>query len=334
MLIGKSEALFHRQDAKDAKFSHNLRVLRAFAVRLQTTFTINTQEGDYPKTKERVMAKIVVVGSFNADLVSYMARMPRPGETVPGRKFVTGPGGKGSNQAVAAARLGAEVTFVGRIGQDVFAPLALDLWQREGINTDYVVQDPGHATGVAPIFVDDAGENSIVVVLGANLAVSRGDVDAAADAIAQADVLLTQLEIDYDTVAYALKFAKERGVKTILNPAPAGHLPAHVVELADYVTPNETELQVLSSQVLTLGPQGARYVRKGETAIVPGFPVEVVDTTGAGDAFNAGLAVALAEGKSLVKAITFANATAALCATQPGAAPSMPGREQVETLVD
>jgi ribokinase len=303
-------------------------------------------------------AKIVVVGSFNADLVSYMARMPEPGETVHGHKFVTGPGGKGSNQAVAAARLGAEVAFVGRIGQDVFAPLALDLWRREGINTDYVVQDPDHATGVAPIFVDDAGENSIVVVLGANLAVSRADVEAAADAIAQADVLLTQLEIDYDTVAYALKFAKERGVKTILNPAPAGHLPAGVVKLADYVTPNETELQTLSGKVLggesgasveraaasllsadeqtiivTLGAGGARYVRKGATAIVPSFQVEVVDTTGAGDAFNAGLAVALAEGKSLVRAITFANATAALCATRPGAASSMPGREQVEALL-
>ncbi len=298
-------------------------------------------------------AKIVIVGSFNTDLTSYMERMPRPGETVHGRKFVTGPGGKGSNQAVAAARLGAEVTFVGRIGQDVFAPLALNIWKQEGINTDYVVQDPEHATGVAPIFVDDTGENSIVVVLGANLAISKADVDAAADVIAEADVLLTQLEINYDAVGYALKVAKEKGVPTILNPAPAGHLPAKVVALADYITPNETELEVLSNQpgvspekaalsllttaeqtiVMTLGSQGAQYVRQNSSAVVASFSVNVVDTTGAGDAFNGGLAVALAEGKSLEEAIAFANATAALCVTKPGTAPSMPQREEVEALL-
>jgi ribokinase len=303
---------------------------------------------------EREMtAKIVIVGSFNTDLTSYMERMPRKGETVHGRTFVVGPGGKGSNQAVAAARLGAEVTFVGRIGQDVFAPLALDIWKQEGVNTDYVVQDPDNSTGVAPIFVDDTGENSIVVVLGANLAVNKGDVDAAAEAIAQADVLLTQLEIDYDTVGYALKFAKDKGVTTILNPAPAGYLPPEVVKLADYMTPNETELEVLSNKpgasvedaaaslltsdeqtvVITLGSQGARYMRKVGSALIPSFKVDVVDTTGAGDAFNAGLAVALAEGKGLGEAINFANATAALCVTKPGTAPSMPFRDEVEALL-
>ncbi len=298
-------------------------------------------------------AKIVIVGSFNTDLTTYMERMPRPGETVHGRKFVTGPGGKGSNQAVAAARLGAEVTFVGRIGQDVFAPLALNIWQQEGINTDYVIQDPEHSTGVAPIFVDDTGENSIVVVLGANLAVSKADVDAAAEAIAQADILLTQLEIDYDAVGHALRVAKEHGVTTILNPAPAGHLPADVVALVDYITPNETELEVLSGMpassveemarsllttdtqtiIMTMGAQGARYLRQDGTALVSSYQVDVVDTTGAGDAFNGGLAVALAEGKRLVAAVAFANATAALCVTKPGTAPSMPQRAEVEALL-
>ncbi len=298
-------------------------------------------------------ARIVVVGSFNADLTSYMERMPRPGETVHGRKFVTGPGGKGSNQAVAAARLGAEVTFVGRIGRDVFAPYALDIWEQEGINTDYVIQDPEHSTGVAPIFVDDTGENSIVVVLGANLAVCRADVDAATRAIAGADILLTQLEVDYDAVGYALKVARQHGVTTILNPAPAGHLPPEVVALADYITPNETELEVLSGMadfsieeaarslltneeqtiVMTLGSQGARYLRRDGTALVPNFNVDVVDTTGAGDAFNGGLAVALAEGKSLQEAMTFANATAALCVTKPGTTLSMPQRAEVEALL-
>lgn len=283
-----------------------------------------------------------------------MERMPRPGETVHGRKFVVGPGGKGSNQAVAAARLGAEVAFVGRVGEDVFAPVALNLWEQEGINTDFVTQDPDHATGVAPIFVDDTGENSICVVLGANLAISKEDVDAARDIIKQADFVLTQLEIDYETVGYSLAVSKELGVKTILNPAPAGHIPPEYMKLADYITPNETELEVLTGKpsgaidesarslimsdnqaiIVTLGSQGALCVRKNQVTRIPGYEVDVVDTTGAGDAFNGGLAVALAEGKSLVNAIGFANASAALCVTKPGTAPSMPAREEVKAFID
>ncbi len=298
-------------------------------------------------------AKIVIVGSFNTDLTTYMERMPRPGETVNGRKFVTGPGGKGSNQAVAAARLGADVTFVGRVGQDVFAEIALSTWKKEGIHSDFVVQDPDHATGVAPIFVDDSGENMIVVALGANLAITRADVDAAADVIARADILMTQLEINYDLVDYALRTARIKGVRTILNPAPAGKVPAETLALADFMTPNETELEVLSGRpgvppeeaarsilttdaqtvVVTLGAQGAQYVRKDGARRIPGYKVDVVDTTGAGDAFNGGLAVALAEGRSLEDAIRFANATAALCVTKPGTAPSMPQRAEVERLL-
>src|SRR3954468_18252742 len=150
-------------------------------------------------------AKIVVVGSFNMDLTAYMERMPRPGETVGGHHFKTGPGGKGSNQAVAAARLGAEVTFIGRVGEDVFAQAALNFWKQEGINTEFVVRDPHNATGVAPIWVDDKGENSIVVVFGANLAITKADIDRAADVIAAADVVIVQLEINYDMVAYAMQ---------------------------------------------------------------------------------------------------------------------------------
>ena len=149
-------------------------------------------------------AKIVVVGSFNADLTSYMQRMPRPGETVHGERFVTGAGGKGSNQAVAAARLGAEVTFIGRVGDDVFAELAYEIWQAEGVNSDFVRRDKDVATGVAPILVDGAGENIIVVVLGANLRVQRADIDAARERIGAADILIAQLEINLDMVAYAL----------------------------------------------------------------------------------------------------------------------------------
>jgi ribokinase len=297
--------------------------------------------------------KIVVVGSFNTDLTAYTERMPRPGETVIGQKFVTGPGGKGSNQAVAAARLGAEVTFIGRIGQDVFAEIGLGLWKQEGINTDFVIRDPDNATGVAPIWVDRSGENMIIVVPGANLAVSLKDIDAAADVIAQADVLISQLEINFDALTHAFQVARNHGVRTILNPAPAASISRDLVALADYLTPNETELEVLAVQngsniegaarslmttdaqtvVVTLGAQGARWVNKSDTGVIPTFPVEVVDTTGAGDAFNGGFAVALAEGKSLEDAVRFGNATAALSVTKPGTAPSMPNRDQVEALL-
>lgn len=297
-------------------------------------------------------AKIVIVGSFNMDLTAYAERMPKPGETLPGRKFVTGPGGKGSNQAVAAARLGADVTFIGRVGNDVFAEAALSFWKQEGIHTDFVARDPENATGVAPIWVDDSGENSIIVVLGANLHMTAADIDRAADVIAGADVLITQLEINYDMVDYAMKVAKSHGVRTILNPAPAGKLPRESVALADYLTPNETELEILSgitgdyekaarslltregqAAIVTIGAGGAQWVSPATSTIIPAFKVTPVDTTGAGDAFNGGFAVALGEGKPLEEAIRFANATAALSVTKPGTAPSMPRRAEVEALL-
>ncbi|MDE2857920.1 MAG: ribokinase [Chloroflexota bacterium] len=298
-------------------------------------------------------AKIVVVGSFNTDLVSYVQRMPRPGETVHGDSFMTGAGGKGSNQAVAAARLGADVTFIGRLGKDVFANLAYEIWDAEGINSDYVVQDEETATGVAPIFVDSAGENMIVVVLGANSRVQSSDIDAARERIAAADVLVLQLEINTDMVTYALQVAKQVGVTTILNPAPAAPIPRGTIQLADYLTPNETELESLSggpvsdvaaaarslmtreeqTVVVTMGAGGAQVVSRDQTDLLPTFKVDVVDTTGAGDAFNAALAVGLAEGKSLMDAARFANATAALCVTKAGAAGSAPYRAEVDALL-
>ena len=309
-------------------------------------------------------AKIVVVGSYNTDLVSYMQRMPRPGETVHGDRFMTGAGGKGSNQAVAAARLGADVTFIGRLGKDVFADLAYEIWQAEGVNSDFVAQDEGSATGVAPIFVDSAGENMIVVVLGANSRVQKRDIDAARARIAAADVLLAQLEINLDSVAYALQVAREEGVTTILNPAPAAPIPREMIQLADYLTPNETELESLSggpvtdvvaaarslmtrarqgarqhagqtrqTVVVTMGAQGAQIVTRERADLLPSFEVTALDSTGAGDAFNAALAVALAEGKALAQAVRFANATAALCVTKAGAAGSAPYRAEVDSLL-
>ena len=297
-------------------------------------------------------AKIVVVGSFNADLVAYLERMPRPGETVHGDRFATSAGGKGSNQAVAAARLGAEVTFIGRVGNDVFAELAYEIWDAEGINRDYVSKDDEYATGVAPILVDSSGENMIVVVLGANSRMTAADIDAARERIAAADVLVTQLEVNLDMVEYALRTAKQLGVATILNPAPAAAIPQSLIDLADYLTPNETELETLSGSagdfaaaarrlltradqtaVVTLGAQGAQIVNGEDSVTIPTYAVDVVDTTGAGDAFNAGLAVALAEGKALAEAVRFANAAAALSVTKPGAAPSAPYRAEVRELL-
>ena len=298
-------------------------------------------------------ARIVVVGSFNTDLVSYMQRMPRPGETVHGDTFMTGAGGKGSNQAVAAARLGAEVTFIGRLGKDVFANLAYEIWDAEGINSDYVVQDEETATGVAPIFVDSAGENMIVVVLGANSRVQSSDIDAARERIAATDVLIVQLEINTDMVTYALQVAKEVGITTILNPAPAAPIAEETIQLADFLTPNETELESLSggpvsdveaaaralmtrddqTVVVTMGAQGAQIVSRDQSDLQPTFNVDVVDTTGAGDAFNGALAVGLAEGKTLNDAVRFANATAALCVTKAGAAGSAPYRADVDAML-
>jgi ribokinase len=295
--------------------------------------------------------KIVVVGSFNADLVTYMPRLPLPGETLSGTRFVTGPGGKGSNQAVAAARLGAEVIFIGRVGKDTLSEMAFNLWKQEGIDTSYVMRDAQTATGVATIFVEEAGQNVIVVTLGANLTVSKADIDAAVDAIAQADVLITQLEIDRETAAYALQVARQHGVKTILNPAPAVQLPSEMTQLADFLTPNESELLILSGNtqmddaassvlqseqqtlIVTLGKEGARWVQKSGTGVIPAYKVDAVDTVGAGDAFNAGVAVALSERKTLTDAIRFANAVAALCVTKHGAAASMPYRHEVDDFL-
>ena len=291
---------------------------------------------------------IVVVGSFNADLIAYTERLPRPGETVSGHRFSPGAGGKGSNQAVAAARLGANVSFVGRIGRDVFAPLALDLWKREGIDTSFVTEDPESSTGVAPVLVDDSGENSIVVVLGANLAIRAEDIDAAASVIERADVVMTQLEVSHEATHRALECGREAGAVTLLNPAPAGSVGRATLELADWLTPNETELETLSAEVgqqpplrpgqrmaVTLGKAGAQIVgdpEQGDDVIAPPS-IAAVDTTGAGDAFNGAFAVALAEGASPAEAVRFANAAAALSVTKPGTSRSMPHRTEVDQLL-
>jgi len=299
-------------------------------------------------------AKIVVVGSFNMDLTSYMPRLPRPGETLHGTRFQTGPGGKGSNQAVAAARLGADVTFVGRVGTDIFADNAFQIWNSENINTRYVIRDPENPTGVAPIWVEEStAQNAIVVILGANAALTRQDIDNAAEAIARADILVAQLETDLDATGYALRLAKQSNVRTILNPAPAAALSDEMIANADILTPNETELEVLSRQsldnidgaarslirrddqivIVTLGAGGAQIITGRNSTNVPAIQVQPVDTTGAGDAFTGALAVALGEGQDLSEAARFANTAAGICVTRHGTAPSMPSRAEVDALI-
>jgi ribokinase len=290
------------------------------------------------------------------DLVARAPRIPQPGETIIGRDFHTLPGGKGANQAVAAARLGATVAMVGRVGGDAFARLLLDNLAAAGVDHTSVTQDSGAATGVALIVVDAAGQNSIVVASGANMRLSPADVETAETAIASADVLLLQLETPLETVTRAAQIAHAHGVTVILNPAPARPLPPALLSLVDVLVPNESETALLTglpidsrarveaaagalresgvgAVILTLGERGALLAQAGGTQVFPAFMVTAVDTTAAGDAFMGGLAVALAEGQSLAESIRWGNAAGALAATQLGAQPSLPTRRAVEKLL-
>jgi ribokinase len=303
-------------------------------------------------------AKIAVVGSLNMDLVIRASRIPAPGETIIGSDFRTVPGGKGANQAVAAARLGAQVSMVGRVGQDAFADSLRDNLSRAGVDHTFVVQDPETATGIALITVDDTGENSIVVACGANMRLSPADVDAAEVAIAAAGVLLLQLETPLNTVIRAAEVARAHGVKVILNPAPAPAkpLPATLLSLVDVLIPNERETSLLTGMpvenqaqakaaaaalrelgvgtvILTLGARGALLASQAEVKLFPAFKVTPVDTTAAGDAFVAGFGVTLVEGQPFAEATRWGCAAGALATTQLGAQPSLPTREALEKLL-
>lgn len=285
------------------------------------------------------MVKIVVLGSFNMDLITYIEQIPELGETVTDGTLHTLHGGKGSNQAVAAARLGADVTMIACVGDDQFAQEAYALWASEGINTDYVRQAENIATGTASIFVDAQGENIIAVASGANRKIQEDDVSKAEALIAEADILMAQLEISLDVIEYAFEIAKKYETKILLNPAPVRDGIDKLLDLADIITPNEGEAQALGELpadkiiVTTLGSKGAKWQFKGEQEIVSAFEVEAIDTVGGGDAFNAGLAIALAEGKSLANAVKFANAVGGLAVTKRGATASMPSRKAVEEFL-
>lgn len=285
--------------------------------------------------------RIVVVGSANIDLTTFTDEFPRPGETIFGREFHLGFGGKGANQAVAARLCGAEVAMVARVGDDLFGPATIQNLASRGIDVSRVLLTPGVSSGVAPIFVDSSGQNRILVVKGANDLLAPSDVDAASDLLRRADFVVLQLEVPLDTVYYTLRFARAHGVRTILNPAPGRPLDLHEAGNADYVIPNETEAEALSGMrvrtldearacahrlldgglrrvIVTLGANGALCARAGGIEHVPPFPVDPIDTTGAGDAFIGSLACFLAGGCEESEAISRASLYAALSTLSAG----------------
>ncbi len=300
------------------------------------------------------MGKVVILGVFVADTAYRAARMPKIGETILGNSFALGPGGKGSNQAVACARIGAETHMISKLGQDDFAKLALDTWAEAGV-IPHVEQVAESYTGAAYIFIEDrTGDNAIIIAPGAAALISVADIDAQSELIAGADVFVTQLEQPMDAAVRALQIARDAGVTTILNPAPAAELPDGMLALCDYVTPNETECEALTgvpvrteedaakacevlrelgvkSPIITMGEQGAYLYGHGLVPAVNAGPV--VETTGAGDAFNGGFAAAIAEGKSPLDAARYGCATAGLSVTKAGTAPAMPTRAAVEAII-
>lgn len=300
------------------------------------------------------VGKVVVAGSSNTDMIVRVPRIPGPGETVLGGTFQTAAGGKGANQAVAAARAGATVVFITALGTDALGDAALEGFRRDGISVDLVRRAPHVPSGVALILVDESGQNSIAVAPGANSELRPEDVAPLATALEPGDVLLLQLEIPLPTVEAAARHAASRGARVILDPAPARALPSSLLSLVSLVTPNESEAEQLSGMavateeglrraaaalhargvpdvLITLGARGVFVSTSGgASSIVPGFDVPVVDTTAAGDVFSGALASALVEGRPLADAIGFASAAAALSVTRMGAQPSAPGREEIE----
>jgi len=297
--------------------------------------------------------RIAVVGSYATGLTLKVNRLPSMGETVLASGYRVDYGGKGSNQAVACARLGMDVVFVARIGEDMFGEMALRLYREEGINIDLIHRTAEHPTGVGFILVEAAtGNNCIALDPGANEFLSAADVAQCDSSFDAAAVVMTQLEIPVSTAEAALACGRAKGAITILNPAPVRPLPASVLQLVDVLTPNQTEAKVLTGRnpdakdepeevardliragvrqvVMTLGERGALVVTASSCKHIPAMQMPAVDTTGAGDAFNAGLATALASGESLTSAVEFAVVTGGLAVTKEGVIPSLPGRKEV-----
>jgi len=301
-------------------------------------------------------SKIVVIGSSNTDMIIQVDRIPVPGETVLGGKFSIAAGGKGANQAVAASRAGGKVTFIAAIGDDVLGDQALEGFRKDDIDISCIKRIRGMASGVALIFVDKNGENSIGVASGANAKLLPQDIEDSADIITSADIVLMQLETPIETIKKAARLAYEAGVKVILNPAPARSLDDELLHLVSIMTPNEIEAELLTGIkvenetgakraaekllgkgiefiLITLGAQGALLASQNKLELIPGFKVDAIDTTAAGDVFNGALAAGLAENKSIDEAIQFASAAAALSVTKLGAQSSAHHREEIDAFL-
>jgi ribokinase len=301
----------------------------------------------------KTVGRIVVVGSSNTDLTIKTDKLPKPGETVLGGTFMMAPGGKGANQAVAVRRLGGDVRFVAKTGDDIFGNRVIEQYRRDNLDTSLIVRDPAAASGVALITVDHRGENCIVVAPGANNTLTRADIDAARHEILSADYLLMQLEIPMEIVEYCAAIASEAGVRVVLDPAPAAPLSDDLLRRLHMVTPNREESFALTgimpdtadqadraadsllargvdTVVVTMGADGAFVKNHTVREYLPPERVEAVDTTAAGDVFNGGLLVALAEGMTLVEAVRFAGRAAAISVTRRGAQPSIPFRGEVD----
>ena len=301
------------------------------------------------------MSSICIFGVFVADLCFFGNKIPAKGETVLGNNYIVGPGGKGSNQAIAAARLNGEVNFITKVGKDSHADMAFSLYKDAGVNVDYIIQDPSLSTGVAGIMIDENGNNAINVFSGAAAHLKNEDIDKNLELIKKSKIFLTQMETPDSTTIYAIKKAKENDCLTILNPAPARKMNKDDFKLLDFFTPNETEAEFYLNKkidteqdiknaaadflnmgvkniIITLGEKGSYFANKNEEYFINAFKLknEVVDTTGAGDAFNGALAVALAKDFSYKDAILFANKVAGISTTRLGAAVSMPLLKKVE----
>ncbi|WP_242457731.1 ribokinase [Pedobacter sp. BS3] len=299
---------------------------------------------------------VLVVGSSNTDMVIKADHLPAAGETILGGTFFMNPGGKGANQAVAAARLGGNVTFICKTGNDIFGRQSVQLFEDEGINTSYLLSDSKNPSGVALITVDKDAENCIVVASGANAALNAGDLQKAQAVIEQAAIVLMQLEIPLETVQYVASTAAEKSVKVVLNPAPACELPDDLLRKISIITPNKTEAEMLSgvqvndmesakkaariicdkgvkTVIITLGQNGALVLHEDEFTHVPAVKVEAVDTTAAGDVFNGALVVALSQNKSMLEAVAFACNASAISVTRLGAQSSAPYKRELDTFI-
>ena len=303
------------------------------------------------------MKKVVVFGSFAADLTSRANVLPKPGETIIGSSFKIGPGGKGSNQGIAAKRAGADVTMITKVGKDLFGNIAISTYKQEDIDTEYVFIDNEKETGTALIMVDEkTAENQILVVSGACGNITNEDIKKAEDAISQAGIILMQLEINSDATERVIHLAHEKGILLVLNPAPANPISSELLSKISIATPNEHEAQALTgikvtdensaekaaeklmemgvkNVVITLGKSGAYVKTKARSKMLKGMTVDAVDTTGAGDAFNGAFVTALSEGKDIFEAAAFGNAGGALSVTKAGTALAMPYRHEIDEFI-